>query len=707
MLAHQARKAGRTSTWGLMVASVAIASCAQACEICRKAYFDAMEAAPKASALHPEARVVEYRLTIAEQALSPADRKVQALTINGGTPGPVLRLREGDVARITVVNGLADDSTSIHWHGLLVPNIEDGVPVVTTPVIGPGQSRTFEFLVRQHGTYWYHSHTGHQEQRGVYGAIVIEPKAETKAADHDQVVILSDWTDEHPRDVQRNLLRGGEWYSFRKGTSQSLLGAYQAGMLREYLDREKALVPPMDLSDVAYDAFLMNGRRRLELPGKPGETVRLRLINAGAASYFYLDAATGPLRVVAADGQDVKPFDQKRLLIGPAETYDVLLTVPARGAWELRSTAQDGSGSVSAWVGSGERHEATSPPPPDRYGMAAYLTSILDQIDPEPGAKESEHPVSPYAKLRAAKPHPVASSHRELTLKLTGDMVRYEWSFDGTDPREAGAIKVKEGETVRVRLVNNTMMHHPIHFHGHFFRLVDATDRDPATSPLKHTVDVPPMSVRTIEFTADEGQGDWLIHCHLLYHHITGMARTIRVTAADGAEPPHPASTHAMENTYAWGEAALTSAHFAGLVTVRSGHDDFLLRWDDGVRSGDWHEREATYARYLGPRLALVAGYRTDTSPGGLDGAFAGATWRLPYFFELTLTQQAGGETRAELLKSLRLSDRFSLDLSARHGRKTDTFLSADLRLLVTRNLSLTAGYSSDFGAGLGLVTRF
>lgn len=690
-----------------MVASVAIASYAQACEICRKAYFDAMETAPKASALHPEARVVEYRLTIAEQTLSPADRKVQALTINGGTPGPVLRLREGDVARITVVNGLADDSTSIHWHGLLVPNIEDGVPVVTTPVIGPGQSRTFEFLVRQHGTYWYHSHTGHQEQRGVYGAIVIEPKTETKAADHDEVVILSDWTDEDPRDVQRSLLRGSDWYSFRKGTSQSLLGAYQAGKLGEYLDREKALVPPMDLSDVAYDAFLMNGRRRLELPGKPGETVRVRLINAGAASYFYLDAATGPLRIVAADGQDVKPFDQKRLLIGPAETYDVLVTVPAQGAWELRSTAQDGSGSVSAWVGSGERHEATPPPAPDRYGMAAYLTTILDQIDPEPGAKEQERPISPYAKMRAAQPHPVASSHRELTLKLTGDMIRYEWSFDGLDPREAEAIKVKEGETIRVRLVNNTMMHHPIHFHGHFFRLVDANDKDPATSPLKHTVDVPPMSVRTIEFTANEGQGDWLIHCHLLYHHITGMVRTIRVTSAEGAEPPHAAATHSMATTYAWGQAAFTSASATGYATVQSGHDNLYVRWQEGMRNGDGHERELSYARYIDMRLSLIAGYRFDTMDGGRDGPFAGVSYRLPYFVDLGLTHQAGGETRFSLFKNLQITNRLSLDLYYQYGRLTDASTSADLRYLLSKDLSITAGYSSDFGAGAGILIRF
>ncbi|PAW83592.1 MAG: hypothetical protein B9S29_05390 [Opitutia bacterium Tous-C2FEB] len=707
MRINTAQPINRVSSWGLLMIAIVLGAPAQACEICRQAFVAAMEAAPKASALHPAARVVEYKLTIAEQTLSPAGTPAQVLTINGGTPGPVLRFREGDVARITVTNGLSDDTTSIHWHGLLVPNIEDGVPGVTTPIIAAGKSRTFEFLIRQHGTYWYHSHTGHQLQRGVLGSIVIEPKTPTIRADHDQVVVLGDWTNEHPSEVQRTLLRMSDWYSFRKGTAQSLLGAYQAGKLGEYLDREKALVPPMDLSDVAYDAFLMNGQRRLQLPGKPGETVRVRIINAGASTYFYLGAASGPLKIVSADGQDVVPFEQKLLLMGPAETYDLLMTIPADGSWELRADAQDGSGAVSAWLGDGSAHAATPPPAPARYGMSAYLTSILDQLDPEPGAKESERPLSPYAKLRSATPHPVATSHRELTLKLTGDMIRYAWSFDGLDPHEAESIKVKEGESLRVRLVNNTMMHHPIHLHGHFFRLVDANDKDPATSPLKHTVDVPPMSVRTIEFTANEGQGDWLIHCHLLYHHLTGMIRTIRVTTADGAEPPHPPGKHVMPTVYAWGQASFTTASAAGFATIQSGRDNFNVSWMEGMRHDDGHERELSYSRYVDTRLSLIAGYRFDNMDGGRDGPFAGASFRLPYFIDLSLTHQSGGETRAMLMKSLQLTDRLALDLSYRNGRQTGVTTSADLRYLLTKQLSLTAGYNSDFGAGFGLLTRF
>lgn len=371
--------------WVSLLVLLVTASSSLACELCRAAYFGALEAAPKASQTHPNARVVAYKLEIGASELSPAGKPVQVLTVNGTSPGPVLRFREGDVARITVRNTLQHEDASIHWHGLLVPNLEDGVPLLTTPAIGPGQSRVFEFLIKQHGTYWYHSHTAYQKQRGIHGAIVIEPSLASKGKiDHDQAIVLSDWTNEAPREVQRTLQRGSDWYALRKGAAQSLYGAWQAGHLGEYLDREKALVPPMDFGDVAYDAFLMNGQRRLQLPGQPGETIRVRLINAGAATYFYLDAATGPLRIIAADGLDVKPLEATRLLIGPAECYDLLVTIPRSGKWELRATAQDGSGAVSAWLGAGETHSAVGPPKPNPYGMSDYLMhhGVVHQFHP-------------------------------------------------------------------------------------------------------------------------------------------------------------------------------------------------------------------------------------------------------------------------------------------------------------------------------------
>jgi hypothetical protein len=339
--------------------------------------------------------------------------------------------------------------------------------------------------------------------------------------------------------------------------------------------------------------------------------------------------------------------------------------------------------------------------------MTDYLTSILDQLDPEPGALPSARPLSPYASLRAAKAHAVPTAFREVTLKLTGDMVRYVWSFDGLTAEAAGPLKVKRGETIRLKLVNNTMMHHPIHFHGHFFRLVTPGETDPATAPLKHTVDVPPMSARLIEFTANEGDGDWLLHCHLLYHHTTGMMRVVRVTGPDGEEPPHQPMMHAMPNTFAWGEATLTSAFHQGSLTLRQDDHDLTLDWTQGARSGDGHEGLLAYRHYVGPRWTWFAGYRTDTMTHGVDGFVAGATYRLPYFIDATFSQQSGGESRLALTKHLQLLDRVGLDLSIQHGRRTGTAGAAMLNYTLTKETSLTFGYSSDFGTGAGLTFRF
>ena len=708
LLGHGLRLAPLFKSAGLVLACLLTAPLGLACELCRAAYFQAMEAAPRAAALHPGAKVVEYSLEIGSTVASPAGETVTVLTINGSSPGPVLRFREGDVARITVRNTLKDEETSIHWHGLLVPNLEDGVPLLTTPVIGPGQSRTFEFLVRQHGTYWYHSHTAHQEQRGIHGGIVIEPReAPAPTSTRDEVIVLGDWTNENPLAVQRALHRGDDWYAIRKGTAQSVFGAWRAGQLGAYFDREKSLVPPMDLGDVAYDAFLMNGQRRLPLKAKPGETIRLRFINAGAASYFYLDAAMGPLSVIAADGQDVRPTDVKRLLIGPAECYDVLVTVPTSGSWEVRATAQDGSGAVSAWLGEGAAHAADGPPAPNPYGMSAYLTSILDQLDPEPGTPPATRPLAPYAALRSARPHAVPANFREVTFKLTGDMIRYKWSFDGLTAEEAGPLKVKRGETIRVKLVNNTMMHHPIHFHGHFFRLITPGENEPATAPLKHTVDVPPMSTRLIEFTADEGDGDWLLHCHLLYHHASGMMRVVRVTGPDGEEPPHTPALHAMPATFAWGEATFTSAFHQAALTLRLDEHDLTLDWMQGSHTGDGHEGLLAYRHYFSPKWTAFAGYRWDTMTRGVDGFVAGVTYRLPYFVDVTLTQQSGGETRVAVAKNLQILDRLSLQLTIQNGRRTGASGTALFDYRLTKEASLSLGYSSEFGTGAGVTVRF
>ncbi|MCJ8330171.1 MAG: multicopper oxidase domain-containing protein, partial [Lentisphaeria bacterium] len=286
--------------------------------------------------------------------MSPAGKPVKALTVNGGIPGPTLHFNIGETAVITVKNKLKE-SSSVHWHGLLLPNAQDGVPYLTTPPIKPGTQLTYKFKIIHAGTYWYHSHTGLQEQRGVYGSIVIQPKEKDKdKVDRDYVLQLSDWTNENPKLVMKSLMRGSEWYAVKKKNVQSISGAFKAKKLGDYFKREWSRMGPMDLSDVAYDAFLVNGKRSLSLDAKPGERIKLRLINSGASTYFYLDSATGPMTIVAADGPKVKPVKVKRILMGIAETYDIIITIPKEGRYEFRATAQDGSGHFSVFFGKGK-----------------------------------------------------------------------------------------------------------------------------------------------------------------------------------------------------------------------------------------------------------------------------------------------------------------------------------------------------------------
>lgn len=240
------------------------------------------------------AAIVEYHLTIAQQAVNISEKPARGMTIKGGIPGPTLRFKEGDLARIHVQNKMSLD-TSIHWHGILVPPDMDGVPYISFPPIKPGTVFTYEFPIRQSGTYWYHSHTSLQEQSGVYGSIVIEPDKNRLNPDRDYVVLLSDWIDENPHEVLRTLKRGSEWYGIQKGSGQSIFGAARLGMLDHYVKRELQRMPAMDISDVAYDRFLSNGKPESYFPANSGETVRLRTIDGSATTYFHLEFAAGPM----------------------------------------------------------------------------------------------------------------------------------------------------------------------------------------------------------------------------------------------------------------------------------------------------------------------------------------------------------------------------------------------------------------------------
>lgn len=319
---------------------------------------------------------VEYDLTINEQTINITGKPKRAMTVNGGIPGPTLRYTEGDTAVIRVHNKLKTEA-SIHWHGLLVPNIMDGVSYLETPPIKAGQTHTFTYPIVQSGTYWYHSHTAFQEQVGVYGSIAIQPQSPTIRVDHDLVMVLSDWTNENPAYILKNLKRRNEWYSIKKGNVQSLNRIIKHKAVGAYLRQSMQRMAPMDISDVYYQRFLINGKDTLRYPDiKPGQTVRLRVINAGSSTYFHLNYAGGPLKLIAADGVDVQPVAVDRRLIAIAETYDFLITVPSGGAFEVRASAQDGSGYATALLGSGPAHYAPTIPKPDLYKLTQNMSRM-------------------------------------------------------------------------------------------------------------------------------------------------------------------------------------------------------------------------------------------------------------------------------------------------------------------------------------------
>ncbi|WFL76098.1 copper resistance system multicopper oxidase [Altererythrobacter arenosus] len=513
----------------------------------------------------------DIRLTIADHHFGTGGRSGHAIAVNGTVPGPMIRLREGQDVRLHVTNNLGEDS-SVHWHGLLLPFQFDGVPGVSFPGIKPGETFTYEFPIRQSGTYWWHSHSGLQEQAGHYGPIVIESAEPDPRYDRDYVVLLSEFTPLHPHEIARKL-KVGEHYFNRQ--MQTATEGEMSGEMRRMWGAMR--MNPRDISDVtgATYTYLINGHGpadNLQLAFKPGERVRLRIINGSAMTFFNLRIPGVPMTVIEADGQPVDDVVVDEFQIGTAETYDVIVT-PPEGSHALVAEAMDRSGMGVASLTSHAGHIAT--PPPLREPVTLSMTDMgmmdhaamghddmaasggmdhsmrdtsklpgdvkvgpgVDMVAPMPmdrmdfpglGLDQVKHRVLRYTDLKAKRMNPHREIEREMEIHLTGNMERYMWSFDGRKFSAVTDDPIRFGfdERVRVKLVNDTMMAHPIHLHGHFFELVNGADH--MHQPLKHTVIVQPGGTVTFDLTANE-PGDWAFHCHLLYHMHAGMMQVVTV----------------------------------------------------------------------------------------------------------------------------------------------------------------------------------
>jgi CopA family copper-resistance protein len=530
----------------------------------------------------------DIALKIGPTPFTVGGRTGHAITINGTLPAPLIRLREGRNVRIAVTNTL-DEDTSIHWHGVLLPFQMDGVPGVSFPGIRPRETFVYEFPIRHSGTFWYHSHSNLQEQLGHYGPLIFDPAgADPVAYEREHVLVLSDWSFVHPHTMMQKLKQEGGYFNRRNLTLAGLLGKRapeEAMPLEERAMWSEMRMDPTDIADVtaATYTYLINGHGPQEnWTGlfRPGERVRLRVINASAMTVFNVRIPGLRMTVVQADGNNVRPIVVDEFMISVAETYDVIVKPTEDRAYTIVAEAADRSGMGRGTLAPRLGMAAPVPPlrprptlgmddmgmpgmahgsmggmdhgadmerggmnmrdksfaPPDmKVGVGVDMIAMNPQdaaAKPGLGLENVGHKVLVYTDLVALEPNPdPRPPSRSIEIHLTGTMERFMWSFDGRKFSEGvEPIRFARNERVRVTLVNDTMMQHPIHLHGHFFEVVTG---HPGHHPRKHTVNVLPGSKITFDLTADN-PGDWAFHCHLLFHMHAGMFNVVTVRPMDG-----------------------------------------------------------------------------------------------------------------------------------------------------------------------------
>lgn len=536
----------------------------------------------------------DIALRVAHRMMIIDGKPSHAIGINGTTPAPLIRLKQGQTVRLSVANDL-DEETSIHWHGLLVPFQMDGVPGLSFPGIAARSTFTYEFPVIQAGTYWYHSHSGLQEQMGHYGPIVIDPAdVDPIAASREHVVVLSDHSPMHPHRIFQKLKQQGGYFNYQKQTLAGLVSGRDQP-LKDRLMWGGMRMDPTDVSDVTGSTYtyLVNGHGPADnwtALFQPGERVRLRIVNASAMTNFNVRIPGLKLTIVQADGQNVRPLAVDEFQIAVAETYDVIVEPAGSIAYTLVAEAWDRSGMARATLApaagmvapvpalrtrplatmrdmgmagmgvmsgmtdmSGKGHEMAGMNH-GRVGMSHTMrdfanapglprTPTVQTVSPMPvdrtgeppqGLSDVGHRVLVYRDLVALDRNPdLRAPSRQMRIHLTGNMERYMWAFDGVKLNEVKTpIPFRQGERVRVMLVNDTMMAHPIHLHGHFFELVTGHGDH---APRKHTINVAPGGSATFDLTAD-AIGDWAFHCHLLYHMHAGMMQVVTVRPATEPE---------------------------------------------------------------------------------------------------------------------------------------------------------------------------
>jgi FtsP/CotA-like multicopper oxidase with cupredoxin domain len=716
-------------------------------------------------------KTVRYDLYVRDTIVNFSGKEKKAIAVNGQIPMPTLTFIEGDTAEIYVHNEL-NESTSLHWHGLLLPNKEDGVPYLTQMPIKPNTTHLYKFPIIQHGTHWYHSHSGLQEQIGMYGSFIMNkrPNDPTLRNDIDDLptipIILSEWTDYKPDNVHRMLHNATDWFAIKKGTTQSYGEAIKQGYFSTKLKNEWKRMNAMDVSDIYYEKFLINGKNESSLSQfKGGEKVRLRVSNGGASTYFWLNYAGGKITIVANDGNDVEPVEVDRLIIAVSETYDIVVTIPENGmSYEFLATAEDRTKSTSLWLGEGMKMKAQAMPKLKYFeGMKMMndmmnldgsmddmgMTMSLNQMDmntvmyPEitgsdektigmEGMNHQTHQESGniitlnYAMLKS----PTITTLPPVTIKtlkfeLSGNMNRYVWSLDNKVVSETDKILIKKGENIKLILYNGSMMRHPMHLHGHDFRVLNGQGE---YAPLKNVIDIMPMETDTLEFNAN-AEGDWYFHCHILYHMMSGMGRVFTYEN-QAVNPLIPNPKLAQRKLYAEDRKfhLMAENDFAtngndGMLMLQNTRWSIGTEWRLGYNDMHGYETETHIGRYIGKMQWFMP--------------FIGFDWRYRKFGMDEVEKNIFGQTNTKDNRSL-LSLGFNYTLPMLVRLQSEVFTDGNFRLqlsrediplgkrvrgmfmlntdkeymggfdyIFSRNIRGRIHYDSDMGFGIGLTLSY
>ena len=718
--------------------------------------------------------VVRYDLYVKDTIVNFTGKEKRAIAVNGQIPMPTLTFTEGDTAVVYVHNEL-DEGTSLHWHGVFLPNKEDGVPFLTQMPIEPNTSHVYRFPIIQKGMHWYHSHSGLQEQIGMYGSLIFKKKEDDptfrKGIDDLPTipVVLSEWTDYKPENVHRMLHNATDWFAIKKGTTQSYAEAIKEGHFKTKLTNEWKRMLAMDVSDIYYDKFLINGKSESQLSQfKAGDKVRLQIANGGGSSNFWLTYAGGKITVVANDGNDVEPVGVDRLLIAVSETYDIILTIPTeKTAFEFLATPEDRTKSASLYLGDGIKQLA-SPLPKLKYfeGMKMMndmmkmngdlddmgMEMSLQQMDmnrvmypeitgekkememEEMDEKNSDHSTHGkdnseivtlnYAMLRspAKTTFPENAPVRELRFELTGNMNRFVWSMDNKVLAETDKILIRKGENVRITLFNNSMMRHPMHLHGHDFRVINGQGD---YAPLKNIIDIMPMETDTVEFYANV-EGDWFFHCHILYHMMAGMNRVFCYQKQE-PNPLLPDKKWAYKKL----QRESNQLHFMvqndfatngndGMAMLQNTRWSFGTEWRLGYNDMHGYESETHIGRYIGkmqwlmPFVGFDWRYRKlghNEVEKNLFGQKStnvnrrqfsvGVAYTLPMLVILQTEVYHDGNVRIQLRREdIPVSKRFRAAFMV----NTDKEYMVGLNYIAGKNVGFRTHYDSDMGFGVGLT---